>query len=82
MDFNIGILMTMRKHDSIMVVVDNLTKSMHFILVKSTTKTNDIAKIFMKEIFRLHGRGCSKIWELNSISIQFTILRQMVRQKE
>ena len=38
-----------------MVVVDKLTKATHFIPVKSTHKTDDIAKIFMKEIFKLHG---------------------------
>ena len=37
-----------------MVVVDKLTKAAHFIPVKST-QTDDIAKIFMKEIFKLHG---------------------------
>ena len=38
-----------------MVIVDKLTKAAHFILVKSTHKASDVAKIFMKEIFRLHG---------------------------
>ena len=38
-----------------MVVVDKLTKVAHFIPVKSMHKTDDIAKIFMKEIFKLHG---------------------------
>ena len=38
-----------------MVLVEKLTKATHFILVKSTHKTDDIAKIFMKEIFKLHG---------------------------
>ena len=47
--------MTWRQHDSIMVVVDKLTKAAHFITVKSTYETGDIAKIFMKEIFKLHG---------------------------
>ena len=55
MDFITGFPMTWRQHDSIMVVVDKLTKETHFILVKSTHKTDDIAKIFMKEIFKLHG---------------------------
>ena len=55
MDFIIGLPMTCRQHDSIMVVVDKLTKATHFIPVKSTHQTNDIAKIFMKEIFKLHG---------------------------
>ena len=45
--------MTWRQHYSIMVVVDKLTKTTHFIPVKSTYKTNAIAKIFMKEIFQI-----------------------------
>lgn len=53
MDFIIGLLMTMKQHDSIMVVVDKISKKVHFILVKSTYKTSDVAKIFMKEIFKL-----------------------------
>ena len=55
MDFIIGLPMTWRQHDSIMVVVEKLTKAVHFIPIKSTHKTDDIAKIFMKEIFKLHG---------------------------
>ena len=47
--------MTWRQHDSIMVMVDKLTKAAHFIPVKSMHKTYDIAKIFMKDIFKLHG---------------------------
>ena len=55
MDFITGLSMTWRQHDSIMAVVDKLTKATHFIPVNSTHKTDDIAKIFMKEIFKLHG---------------------------
>ena len=55
MDFIIGLCTTTRHHDSIMVVVDKLTKTMHFILVKSTYKASDVEWIFMKDIFRLHG---------------------------
>ena len=55
MDFITGLPMTWRQHDSIMVAVDKLTKASHFIQVKSTHKTDDIAKIFMKDIFKLHG---------------------------
>ena len=55
MDFITGLPMTMRQHDSIMVVAVKLTKASHFILVKSTYKANAITKIFMKDIFRLHG---------------------------
>jgi hypothetical protein len=38
-----------------MVVIDKLSKYAHFIPVKSTFKAINIAEIFMKEIFRLHG---------------------------
>ena len=55
MDFITRFPMTWRQHDFIMVVLDKLKKEAHFIPVKSTHKTDDIAKIFMKEIFKLHG---------------------------
>ena len=38
-----------------MVVVDKLTKSTHFIPVKSICKEINIVDIFMRGIFRLHG---------------------------
>ena len=38
-----------------MVVVDKLSKTTHFIPVKTNYKYDNIAHIFMKEIFRLHG---------------------------
>ena len=41
--------------DSILVVVDRLTKVAHFIPIRSTHTAVDIAQIFIKEIFRLHG---------------------------
>ena len=55
MDFITGLPMTWRQHDSIMIVVDKLTKEANSIPVKSTHKTDDIEKIFMKDIFKLHG---------------------------
>ena len=45
----------MKQHDSIMVVVDKLTKATHFILVKTAHKATNIADIYMKEVARLHG---------------------------
>jgi hypothetical protein len=44
-----------KQNDVIMVVVEKLSKSAHFVPVKSTCKALDIANIFMKEIFILHG---------------------------
>jgi hypothetical protein len=55
MDFITGLPTLTKQNNAIMVVVDKLSKSAHFILVKSTCKEIDITIIFMKEIFRLHG---------------------------
>ena len=55
MDFITGLPRTKKQNDSIMVVVDKLSKEAHFIPVNSTYKAVNIADIFMKEIFRLHG---------------------------
>jgi NADH:ubiquinone oxidoreductase subunit E len=46
---------TNKQHDSIMVVVEKLTKAAHFVPVKTTHTTANIIEIFMKEIARLHG---------------------------
>lgn len=55
MDFITGFPKTKRYHDAIMVVVDKLSKVVHFIHIKSTYKAINIVEIFMKEIFRIHG---------------------------
>ena len=55
MEFIIGFQMTVKNHNSIMVVVGTLSKEAQFIPVNSTHKATDIANVFMKEIFRLHG---------------------------
>jgi hypothetical protein len=44
-----------RKYDSIMVVVDKLTKVAHFIPLKVTHKVANITEIYKREIVRLHG---------------------------
>jgi hypothetical protein len=55
MDFITEFPKSTRQNDAIMVVVDKFSKSAHFIPVKSTCKAIDIANIFMKDIFILHG---------------------------
>jgi hypothetical protein len=47
-DFIRKLTMKTRKHASIMVVVEKLTKVAHFILVKIIYKASNIAKIYMK----------------------------------
>ena len=55
LDFITGLPKNQKQNDSLMVVVDKLSKSTHFIHVKTTHKAANIADIFMKEIFHLHG---------------------------
>jgi hypothetical protein len=55
MDFITGLPRKGKLHDSIMVLVDNLTKAAHFIPLKTTHKAADVADIFMREVARLHG---------------------------
>jgi hypothetical protein len=55
MDFITRIPRTSKQHDSIMVVVDKLTKSTHFIPLKTTHRETDVVDIFLKEIACLHG---------------------------
>ena len=55
MDFITSLPRSTRNHYYIMVVVDKLKKETHFIPFKSTHIVNDIAKIFMRDIFILYG---------------------------
>ena len=54
MDFITCLPKKFRQHDSIMVIVYKLSKTYHFIYVKSTYKDVNIVDIFMKDIFKLH----------------------------
>jgi hypothetical protein len=55
MDFIVGMPLMARRHDSIFVVVDTLTKSAHFIHVRTTYQAPNIAIVFISEIVRLRG---------------------------
>jgi hypothetical protein len=50
MNFITRLPRTSKLHDSIMVVVDNITKDAHFTPLKTTHKAVDVANIFMKEV--------------------------------
>ncbi|PHT39342.1 Phytochrome B [Capsicum baccatum] len=50
-----GLPRTYRKFDSIWVIIDRLTKSVHFLPVKTTYTAEEYAKLYIKEIVRLHG---------------------------
>jgi hypothetical protein len=55
MDFTTKFSRTRKQHDSIMVVVDKLTKASHFISMKITHKETNVVDIYMREVAYLHG---------------------------
>ena len=55
MDFVVGLQLTRRKHDSVWVVVDQLMKSSHFLPVRTDYSLDKLAKLYIEEIFWLHG---------------------------
>jgi hypothetical protein len=54
-DFIVGLPLTPRKHDSIWVIVDWLTKTAHFIPVHTTYLAERYMEIYVEIIVRLHG---------------------------
>jgi len=54
MDFVVGLPLTSQRHNAILVIVDKLTKSTHFILVRDTYDVTDVARVFVNEVIRLH----------------------------
>jgi transposase InsO family protein len=55
MDFIVGLPNTSQNHDFIWVIVDQLTKTAHFIPVHTTYKASKYAEIYLDCIIRLHG---------------------------
>ena len=55
MDFIVGLPNTSQKHDSIWVIFDRLTKTIHFIPVNTTYSAKKYAEIYLDQIIRLHG---------------------------
>ena len=55
MDFVVGLPLTSHRHNSILVIVDKLTKSAHFISVRETYDVTDLARVFVSEVILLHG---------------------------
>ena len=55
MDFVSAFPLTQRKHDSVWVIIDRLTKSAHFIPVRIDYSMDRLVELYVDEIFRLHG---------------------------
>jgi transposase InsO family protein len=55
MDFIVQLPCTKKGYDAILVVVDRLSKRVHFIPTLTTATAPDVAKLFFDQVFRLHG---------------------------
>ena len=55
MDFVVGLPKTQKGHDSIWVIVDRLTKSSHFIPVRTNYGGEKLAKLYMENIVKLYA---------------------------
>ena len=55
MDFVTCLPWTQRQHDAIWVIVDQLTKSAHFLPVNVEDSLEKLAHLYVNEIVRLHG---------------------------
>jgi transposase InsO family protein len=55
MDFITGLPTTQKGHDSIWVIMDRLTKTSHFLPVKTDYRSPQYAEKYIAEIVRLHG---------------------------
>ena len=55
MDFVSGLPLMQKKHDSVWVIVDRLTKLAHFVAVRIDYFMDLLAELYVDEIMRLHG---------------------------
>ena len=55
MDFVTHLPRTSRRHETVWVIVDRLTKSAHFLAVRMTFTLEEFCGLYMREIVRLHG---------------------------
>ncbi|KAG8485758.1 hypothetical protein CXB51_019146 [Gossypium anomalum] len=55
MDFVSGLPLSSSKKDAIWVIVDRLTKSAHFISVRTDYSLDKLAKLYISQIVKLHG---------------------------
>ena len=67
MDFVVGLPTTVGGYDSILVVVDRLTKSAHFIPVRVKYTAEKLAELYISQIVRLHGVPVSIISDRGSL---------------
>ena len=55
MDFVTHLTWTSRRHDAVWVIVDQLTKSAHFLAVRMTFTLEEFCRLYISEVIRLHA---------------------------
>jgi len=55
MDFAEGLALTQRKNIAIWVIVDRLTKAAHFLAIRNTWTLDQLVRVYLEEIVKLHG---------------------------
>jgi len=86
MDFIVGLPKTSKGYDSIWVIVDRLTKSAHFLPVKTRYASHQYAELYIARIVSLHGvpkiiifdRGLqfvARFWEKLQASLGTQLIR-------
>ncbi|GJR39348.1 putative reverse transcriptase domain-containing protein [Tanacetum coccineum] len=66
MDFITKLPNTSSGYNTIWVIVDRLTKSAHFLLIKETDKMKRLMRLYLKEVFSRHGIPVSIISDCDS----------------
>nr|GEZ47380.1 hypothetical protein [Tanacetum cinerariifolium] len=66
MDFVSGLLRTSSKYVSILVIINRLTKSAHFLPIKNTDSMERVTQLYLKEVMCRHGVTVSIISDRDS----------------
>lgn len=83
MDFISRLPKTRKGHDSIWVIVDRLTKSAHFLPIRVSNSADDLARLYIREIIRLHKVPIDIVsdWDTWFTSIFWTRIQETIEVK-
>ena len=65
MDFVVGLPRCRSGHDTIWVIIERLTKLAHFLPIRNSDSLDKLAKLYVREIIRLHGTPVSIVSDID-----------------